>query len=144
MYLLKTEAAFDSAHFLCGYEGKCGNIHGHRWRIIAEICSETLAKDGQTRGMITDFGDFKRDLRAIADSLDHCLIYEAGSLRESTEKALEEENFSLYKVNFRPTAENLSEYIYGLLCEKDYSVRRVTVYETPNNCAVYEVDNGGF
>ena len=28
MYILKTEASFDSAHFLSGYDGKCSNLHG--------------------------------------------------------------------------------------------------------------------
>jgi len=32
MYGLKTEASFDSAHFLTDYYGKCENLHGHRWR----------------------------------------------------------------------------------------------------------------
>ena len=27
MYRLQAEDSFDSAHFLAGYEGKCGNIH---------------------------------------------------------------------------------------------------------------------
>ena len=35
MYQLKTEADFDSAHFLSGYTGKCSNIHGHRWHVEA-------------------------------------------------------------------------------------------------------------
>jgi 7-carboxy-7-deazaguanine synthase len=26
------EQSFNSAHFLAGYQGKCANIHGHRWR----------------------------------------------------------------------------------------------------------------
>ena len=32
----------------------------------------------------------------------------------------------------------LSKYIYDLLSDDGYRVKRVTVYETPNNCAVYE------
>ena len=43
MYALKTQAHFDSAHFLHGYDGKCKNIHGHRWTVEAEITGETLA-----------------------------------------------------------------------------------------------------
>lgn len=139
MYILKTEAAFDSAHFLSGYEGKCSNIHGHRWRIEAEIYSETLISEGQTRGMIVDFGDLKRDLKVIADSLDHRLIFEKGTLRPETENALKTEGFAMTAVDFRPTAENLSKYIFDLMTEKGYAVKRITVYETPNNCAAYEV-----
>ncbi len=59
MYILKAEAAFDSAHFLSGYNGKCANLHGHRWVISAEIASESLISEGQLRGMVTDFGDIK-------------------------------------------------------------------------------------
>ncbi len=139
MYILKTEAAFDSAHFLSGYEGKCSNIHGHRWTVEAEIFSEELITEGQTRGMITDFGDLKRDLKKIADDFDHRLIYEKGTLMESTEKALNEEGFAVTAVEFRPTAENFAKHIFDLMSAEGYSVKRITVYETPNNCAVYEV-----
>ena len=138
MYILKTEAAFDSAHFLHGYNGKCSNIHGHRWIIEAEICSEKLIEEGQTRGMIVDFGDLKRDLKEIADSLDRRLISDKGSRHEKALEALREENFALTEVDIRPTAENFSKYIYDLLSDDGYRVKRVTVYETPNNCAVYE------
>ena len=51
MYLLKTKAAFDSAHFLSGYNGKCSNIHGHRWTVEACVCSEKLIDKGEKRGM---------------------------------------------------------------------------------------------
>ena len=61
MYYLKTEASFDAAHFLWKYEGKCRNIHGHRWNVAVEIKSQVLKQEGQTRGMIVDFGDLKKD-----------------------------------------------------------------------------------
>lgn len=140
MYILRTEAAFDSAHFLFGYDGKCRNIHGHRWKIEAEISSPELIAEGQTRGMIVDFGDIKKDLKAIADGFDHRLIYEKGTLKAATEQALEEEGFAVIAVDFRPTAENFSRHIFELLKNKGYNVKRVTVYETPANCAVYEED----
>ena len=62
MYTLKTEHSFDAAHFLYGYEGKCSNIHGHRWRVVAEVSSDELETTGQNRGMYVDFGDLKKDL----------------------------------------------------------------------------------
>ena len=74
MYILKTEASFDSAHFLAGYEGKCSNIHGHRWKIILEVKTEELKDDVQHRGMYVDFEELKKDLRELADSMDHALI----------------------------------------------------------------------
>ena len=138
MYILRTEHSFDSAHFLAGYQGKCSNIHGHRWRVIAEIWTENLAEEGQLRGMVTDFGDIKTDLQKITDYFDHALIYESGSLKESTVKALDEEGFRMITVPFRPTAEHFAHYFYDKIKEMGYQVHAVQVYETPNNCAVYQ------
>ena len=137
MYILKAEAAFDSAHFLSGYNGKCANLHGHRWVISAEIASENLIADGQCRGMVTDFGDIKRDLKNLADEFDHAFIYENGTLKSATVAVLNEENFRLIEEDFRPTAENFAKYFYDRLSRMGYSVRSVTVYETPNNSATY-------
>ena len=137
MYSLKTSAAFDSAHFLAGYNGKCANIHGHRWAIEALVAPEELIESGEKRGMILDFSDLKKAVRAIAESFDHMLIIEAGSLKPTTIAALEDEGFRLREVSFRPTAENFAKYFYGLL-KSDLPVKSVTVFETPDNCAVYE------
>lgn len=137
MYQLTTEASFDSAHFLSGYKGKCANLHGHRWRIIAEIEKEILCETKQLRGMVVDFGDLKRDLKELADSFDHSLIIETGSLKNTTLAALKEENFSIIEVPFRPTAEQFAKYFFNRMSEKGYNVKKMTVYETPNNCAAY-------
>ena len=99
MYQLKTVADFDSAHFLSGYQGKCANIHGHRWHVEIEIQAEYLEVQGQMRGMLVDFGDLKRDLKKLVDEFDHTLIYESGTLREKTIEALLEEGFRLNKVD---------------------------------------------
>lgn len=139
MYRLKTSAAFDSAHFLSGYSGKCANLHGHRWVIEAEAGAEQLQAAGEKRGMVIDFGDLKQAVRALADAYDHALIYEAGSLKETTLDALRGEQFRLIEVPYRPTAENFAHAFYDALLAKGLPVLRVTVYETPENCAAYEV-----
>ncbi len=139
MYLLKTSASFDSAHFLAGYNGKCRNIHGHRWKIEVIVNSEKLVSDGEKRGMVIDFGDLKAEVKQLADSFDHSLIYEKGSLKETTLKALKDEDFKLIEVPFRPTAECFAKHFYDILSAKGLSVHSVSVYETPENCAVYEV-----
>ena len=54
MYILKTEASFDSAHFLAGYNGKCSNLHGHRWKIVLEVQTEELKEDVQHKGMYAE------------------------------------------------------------------------------------------
>ena len=137
MYSLKTSHCFDAAHFLYGYDGKCRNIHGHRWEVVLEVCTEHLSEDAQTRGMYVDFGDLKNDLKEKVDYLDHCLIIESGSLKESTLQALEEENFRIIQFEFRPTAENMAKYFYDEMKACGYQVKQVTVYETPTNAASY-------
>ena len=93
MYYLQTKASFDAAHFLWKYEGKCRNIHGHRWNVVAKIKSQELEQEGQTRGMVVDFGNLKKDLKKLCDSFDHSLIYEVGSLKAETVAALQNEDF---------------------------------------------------
>lgn len=137
MYTLKTEASFDSAHFLSGYDGKCRNIHGHRWRIVAEISTHMLSQTGQERGMLIDFKDFKKILKTEADNLDHALIIERNSLPLELYNMLLQNDFKIIVVDFRPTAENFSKYFYDSLRGKGLCVKEVSVYETPNNCATY-------
>ena len=139
MYILKTEQSFDAAHFLAGYEGKCSNIHGHRWRVLIEVKSLTLQYNGQESGMVVDFGQLKQDLKEEVDYFDHMLIIEKDTLKVETLKALKGEGFKIVELDFRPTAENLAKYFFHRMAQKGYEVKAATVYETPNNCATYEV-----
>ena len=124
MYQLTTHASFDSAHFLSGYEGKCSNIHGHRWKLEVTVQSETLEQ-------------LKDDIKKLADEFDHSLIIEDGTLKEKTVEALKEENFKMIFVDFRPTAESFAKYFYDRVKEIGYDVKLAKVYETPNNMAAY-------
>ena len=89
--------------------------------------------------MVIDFGDLKAAVRALADAYDHALIYENGSLKFATLAALQDEGFRLIAVPFRPTAENFARAFYEQLSADGVPVLRVTVFETPENCASYEV-----
>ncbi|MCI8769525.1 MAG: 6-carboxytetrahydropterin synthase QueD [Lachnospiraceae bacterium] len=137
MYQLTIEQSFDSAHFLAGYVGKCGNIHGHRWRVLLQVQSEQLREDAQQRGMCVDFSTIKDELKKMVDYLDHALLIEKGTLKDKTMEALSEEGFCVIELAFRPTAENFAKYFYELFAKKGYNVAAVHVYETPNNCASY-------
>lgn len=139
MYGLKTESAFDSAHFLTDYYGKCENLHGHRWRVIVYLEQEELQTEGTMKDMVLDFGVFKHEVRALADELDHTFLIEEGSLSEETIACLEKEGFSLTIFPFRTTAENLARYFAERLMEQGLPVSCVEMYETPNNCAIYRL-----
>ncbi|WP_297156831.1 6-carboxytetrahydropterin synthase [uncultured Ellagibacter sp.] len=137
MYGLKTESSFDAAHFLTDYHGKCENLHGHRWRVVAYLEQEELQTQGTHKDMVIDFADFKGALRDLTEGFDHSFVVEEGSLAPDTLACLEREGFSLSIVPFRTTAENLARYFYGKLADAGFPVSQVDVYETPNNCAIY-------
>ncbi|MDO4796628.1 MAG: 6-carboxytetrahydropterin synthase [Coriobacteriales bacterium] len=138
MFGLKTEASFDSAHFLTDYYGKCENLHGHRWRMVVYVEQEQLQAEGTMRDMVIDFGVFKRTVRAIAKELDHTFLVEEGSLSQQTMDCLKQEGFSLTVLPFRTTAENLARYVCDRLTSDGLPVSQVDLYETPNNCAIYK------
>lgn len=140
MYILKAEHSFDSAHFLANYDGKCGNIHGHRWRVEVEVESQTLLSGGQLDGMVIDFGDLKKDVKILVDYYDHALIIQKDTMRKETLEFIVEDGFKIIEVDFRPTAENFSAFFFKAMKNKGYNVKRVTVYETPTNSATYEED----
>lgn len=134
---LKTEASFDAAHFLADYYGKCENLHGHRWRVVAYLEQDELQKEGTMRGMVLDFGVFKRTFRELVDEYDHTFLVEEGTLKPSTVEALESEGFSLTVVPFRTTAENLARHFASEFIARGLPCSQVDVYETPLNCATY-------
>ena len=138
MYILKAEQSFDSAHFLAGYNGKCSNIHGHRWRVEIEVQSETVGEDGQLEGMVVDFGDLKNELKEIVDGLDHGLIIQEGTMRADALRYLTPELLKIIEIEFRPTAENFAAYFYKIFKNKGHNVKRAIVYETPTNSASFE------
>lgn len=138
MYYLKSEHGFDSAHFLANYEGKCRNIHGHRWRVVIEVKSLTLQTDKQLDGMVVDFSQLKESIKKEVDFFDHALIIEKNSLKNATFEALKEEGFRIIELDFRPTAEGFSKYFYDRMAERGYQVKSATVFETPYNVASYE------
>jgi len=54
----------DCAHYLPGHP-KCGALHGHTYRVEVTVEGENKT------GMIIDFGDLKRILRACLARYDH-------------------------------------------------------------------------
>jgi 6-pyruvoyltetrahydropterin/6-carboxytetrahydropterin synthase len=139
MYSITAKAHFDSAHFLSEYEGKCANIHGHRWVVEATVSGNLIAF-GDERQMVTDFGKLREALFEIADDFDHTLIFEEGTLSDELESALDNEGFSTCPVPFRPTAESFAYHFFTELTDRKFDVSRVAVWETPECCAEYIPD----
>jgi len=68
VFLISVEGAFDAAHHLPGYDGKCANVHGHRWRV-----SVMYRWFGPTpaSGISVDLSRAKHQLKTTLKSFDH-------------------------------------------------------------------------
>lgn len=65
--LVSKEFAFDSAHFLTNYHGKCENLHGHTYRLRV-----TVEGPVQKDGMVMDFKELKELVKErVIDRYDH-------------------------------------------------------------------------
>lgn len=140
MFILKNEVQFDMAHYLSGYEGKCSNIHGHRYRLIVKIASETLHEEGQLRGMVDDFGNVKKALKEVEDFFDHKIVLEDNEEGRRLADQLGEmpNGFKIELLPYRTTAEEMSRHIFNMLKAKGLNVSEVELFETPTNSCIYK------
>jgi 6-pyruvoyltetrahydropterin/6-carboxytetrahydropterin synthase len=121
MFIVSVQAHYDSAHFLRNYHGKCERMHGHRYVVELALAASELDE----AGIAYDFVDIKKNLRGIADRLDHENLNELPPFTE-----------------LEPSAENQARYIYEemkrLLPQKmSDAVLYVKVWETPTQFALY-------
>lgn len=121
MYEIEVRSAFEAAHFIRGYEGKCARLHGHNWEVIAVVRGQELDK----LGMLIDFRVLKVELKKILDDFDHRFLNE--------QETFADEN---------PTAENLARKIFERLALSEIfggsiKLHAVKVCETPNSCVTY-------
>ena len=139
MFTLKSEIQFDMAHYLSGYVGKCKNIHGHRYRLVVKVSSQTLHESGQLRGMVDDFSEVKAVLNEVHDLFDHKLVIEENEEGKRVVEKLNESGkvFEILFVPYRPTAEEMSRHIFNEIKKRGVRVTEVELFETPTNSCIY-------
>lgn len=122
-YTLKIVTDFASAHTLRDYPGACSRLHGHNWKVEAEVVATKL----NDIGMVIDFKEIKSAAREIAAELDHYYLNDLEPFQE-----------------INPTAENIARYFYQQLAQKINSeiikVSRLTLWETERACVSYSED----
>jgi len=144
MTIITRKIEFDAGHRVLGHEGKCRNLHGHRY--VAEIA--VSAKDLDSLGRVIDFGVIKDVIGGWIDEYwDHNMILhpddplfkigEAWDLN-GIEVIVGRDPYVMPGGN--PTAENLARVLHDICCEllPDYlMVVYVKIWETPNCSATY-------
>jgi len=124
---------FDAAHRLVQHEGKCRNLHGHRYVLDATFSAPTL----DDLGRIVDFAVIKEKLgRWIDEHWDHnTILFEKDkSLGESIAGHTKQ---NVYYLPSNPTAENMAAYIFDVVCPEIFNGTGITcteivLHETPN------------
>jgi len=114
---------FSACHFIAGHN-KCGRLHGHTYVVSMKLHGD-VGKDG----MVMDFIPLKKELRALADELDHRVLVPANSKRitvalgeevfikaEGKKYALPKEDVVLLPTE-ESSAEELCKYILGRVVE---------------------------
>ena len=124
---------FDAAHRVVGHEGKCKNLHGHRYALEATFAARTLDDIGR----VVDFAVIKELLgKWIDDNWDHTTIL--FDKDKPLGKAIS--NITGQKIFYlpaNPTAENMADHIINTVCPKLFrnmpiECVRIRLYETPN------------
>ncbi len=118
MFEVCVEHTFAAAHALRNYRGKCENVHGHNYRVHVGVEGREL----DATGLLYDFAELKKSLRATSEYLDHQYLNEL--------KPFDQIN---------PSAENIAKFIFDEM-QKDLrsgSIAYVRVWETDTSSATY-------
>ena len=121
MFVVSVQAHYDSAHFLRNYHGKCERLHGHRYVVELALERDTLDE----AGIAFDFVIVKKELRALADQLDHENLNDLPPFAK-----------------LEPSAENQAKWFYDELKQRfprevSRAIVYVRVWETPTQWAQY-------
>lgn len=124
MYEISVAADFDAAHFLRGYEGKCERLHGHRFKIVANL----RARRTNAIGLVYDFVELRQHLQSVTGRLDHICLNEVAPFDRDN-----------------PSSENIARAICSELVKlipgPEVVVHSVQVWESPGSCVTYFPDD---
>lgn len=126
MYTLRVEGAFEAAHRVVNYPGKCDRLHGHNWVVEATFQGTEL----DALGMLIDFKIAKKALAEVLDEFDHYYLNDLPPFHDGV----------------NPTAENLARIIFERLamCEavaaSPAELTALTVWESPKSSVTYTKD----
>lgn len=121
-WILHTEFKFDAAHFIDGYDGKCGRMHGHTYKVHVSAKSNKLnpSKYLKTPDMVCDFKELKWAASdGLKGGLDHTVLND--------------------EMEIITTAERIAEFIHAETKRRipDSIELKVTVWETETSWVEY-------
>jgi 6-pyruvoyltetrahydropterin/6-carboxytetrahydropterin synthase len=121
-YTVRVEARFESAHYLREYRGISEPLHGHSYKVEADLEGRGGGVDQDS--IAVDFVSAKRKLEQLAKRLDYGCINDVAPFTE-----------------INPSAENIAEWfareLQTAVADEDAIVVAVTIWEGPVNSVTY-------
>lgn len=121
-FSVRVEARFEAAHYLREYRGFSEPLHGHSYKVEAELSGESGGLDADA--IAVDFVSAKAKLEALAKKLDYGCINDVAPFD---------------RIN--PSAENIAQWFHrelsSAVAAEKAVVRAVTLWEGPVNSVTY-------
>ena len=121
-FTVRVEARFEAAHYLREYRGISEPLHGHSYKVEAELAARGGGVDQDA--IAVDFVSARRKLEQLAKRLDYGCINDVPPFTD-----------------INPSAENIAEWFAAQLQtavdEENAIVVAVTVWEGPVNSVTY-------
>jgi len=121
-FTVRVEARFEAAHYLREYRGISEPLHGHSYKVEADLAGRDGGVDQDA--IAVDFVSAKRKLEALAKKLDYGCINDV-------------EPFT----TINPSAENIAEWFAAELqrevADESAVVIAVTIWEGPVNSVTF-------
>ena len=122
-FIVRVEARFEAAHYLREYRGISEPLHGHSYKVEAELAAVGGGVDGDA--IAVDFVSAKRKLETLAKKLDYGCINDVPPFD-----------------TINPSAENIAKWfaqeLGAAVADEHARVVAVTIWEGPANSVRYE------
>lgn len=121
-FTVRVEARFEAAHFLREYRGITEPLHGHSYKVEADLIGNGGGLDQDA--IAVDFVSAKRKLEVLAKKLDYGCINDVAPFDE-----------------INPSAENIAEWfareLQSAVADENALVTSVTIWEGPVNSVTF-------
>ena len=121
-FTVRVEARFEAAHYLREYRGISEPLHGHSYKVEADLAARGGGLDEDA--IAVDFVSAKRKLEALAKKLDYGCINDIAPFTE-----------------INPSAENIAEWfareLQHAVEDENAAVTAVTIWEGPVNSVTF-------
>lgn len=121
-FSVRVEARFEAAHYLREYRGISEPLHGHSYKVEADLAGREGGVDQDA--IAVDFVSAKRKLEALAKKLDYGCINDVAPFTE-----------------INPSAENIAAWFHrelsAAIADENAIVTAITIWEGPVNSVTF-------